>query len=69
MKIGEMRMKTFLIVFGCVVITSYVFITISPTREQTPNESFGTLITQTHKHIKEFHVSKKKNQTSIIVAA
>lgn len=50
-----MRMKTFLIVFGCVVITSYVFVVISSTREQ--DDSIKTIVTQTHQQIKEFHVS------------
>lgn len=48
-------MKTFLLVFGCVVITSYVFVMISSTREQ--NDSMKTIVTQAHQHIKEFHVS------------
>lgn len=57
MKIGEMRMKTFLIVFGCVVITSYVFVMTVSTRDQ--NDSIKTIVTQTHQHIKELQVSEK----------
>lgn len=48
-------MKTFLIVFGCAVIISYVFVMNSSTREQ--NESIKKIVTQTHQHFKEFHVS------------
>lgn len=56
-KNGEMRMKTFLIIFGCVVVTSYIFVMTSSTREQNDSK-IKTIVTQTHQHIKEFHVSK-----------
>lgn len=55
-----MRIKTFAIVFGCVVITSYVFVMISSTREQ--NDSIKTIVTQTHQHFKELQVKKRKDK-------
>ncbi|XP_031633310.1 uncharacterized protein LOC116347052 [Contarinia nasturtii] len=54
-----MRMKSFLIVFGCVVITSYVFVMIGSTREQ--NDSIKTIVTQTHRHIKEIQENLVSN--------
>lgn len=47
-------MKTFLIVFGCVVITSYLYVMISSTREQ--HDSIKTIVAQTHQQIKEIQV-------------
>lgn len=47
-------MKTFLIVFGCVVITSYLYVMISSTGEQ--HDSIKTIVAQTHQQIKEIQV-------------
>lgn len=53
--IWAMRMKTFLIIFGCVVIISYFIVMLSSASDQ--NDSIKTIVTRTHHHIKKIHVS------------
>lgn len=50
-----MRIKTFLIVCGCVLITSYILIIFTSSEQQ--NDSIKNIVSQTNLHIKEIQVS------------
>lgn len=50
-----MRLKTFLIVCGCVLITSYILIIFTSSEQH--NDSISNIMSQTNLHIKGIQVS------------
>lgn len=50
-----MRTKNFLIILCCVVLTSLLLLLFSPAGQH--NDSFNSLMSQTHQQLQEFHVS------------
>lgn len=57
-----MRIKTFLIVCGCVLITSYILIIFTSSEQQ--NDSIKNIMSQTNLHIKEIQVSAAYRHTN-----